>query len=504
MNDLAMLLAGGVRCPSALFVALWRAAEGWTPSERATADPPGDRFSTRLDRALELDDTEQAYNAVLNVFATSAGSEAAYRGQVLRLMRGIDQRFLAIHPRSVGVIPTSGRRPSLPRWLVEARETREVTGAYWDDGHSVLVPRGPLCRQSRHPVAANADTLADRFAALSLAASVVEHDGRRIPIEHKFVAADAARGIVPSAGTGNEKVAFLPVAEGDTDITKSEIRRGQNSFVDFRIAGHLDAAKAVIEALTAAGSVDIALAAEFVMSEDDADRLAQGLLKASDTPRAVISGSGPTRTLKEGQSFNEARILNGFGTEIWRQKKLWPAGITRDLATAYGLSDPGVGMLLEDSASGDQVLVADADALGRCVVFICQDLQARPLAEDILRMYQPDWVFIPVMDYGVASGRWMHRRSAELSSVSQARFLVSSSLTLARWLKIDPLPPCGMAMGPAAPANSDGGRVEDDERAVAFASLDSASAPGFAVLVWRSGSWVRTNVSTTASARSAQ
>ncbi|MBZ9992791.1 hypothetical protein [Mesorhizobium sp. BH1-1-4] len=367
----------------------------------------------------------------------------------------------------------------------------------------MLIPRGPLCRQSRHPVAANADTLADRFAALSVVASLVEHDGRPVQIQHQFVTADAARGIVPSARVGTEKVAFLPVAEGDTDITKSEIQRGENSFVDFRIAGHLDAAKAVIEALSAAGFVDIAIAAEFVMSEDDADRLAQGLLKASDSPRAVISGSGPTRTLKEGQSFNEARILNGFGTEIWRQKKLWPAGITRSLATAYGLSDPGIGMLIEDSASGDQVFVADADALGRCVVFICQDLQARPLTEDILRMYQPDWVFIPVMDYGVESSRWTHRRSAELSSVSQARFLVSSSLTLARWLKMDPLPPCGMAMGPAAPAYGDGGRVEDDERAVAFASVDPASTPGFSVVVWRSGTWERTNVSTSAPALSA-
>lgn len=503
MNDLAVLLAGGVKCPSALFVALWKAAEGWTPSERATANPPADSFSTQLDQALELDDAEDAYNAILNVFTATVGSQPSYRGQVLRLMRGIDQRFLAIHPRSVGAIPRSGRRPSLPRWLVEAREIREVTGAYWQDGHATLIPRGPLCRQSRHPVAANADTLADRFAALSVVTSVVGHNGRAVPIKHQFVTTDAARGIVPSGRAGNEKVAFVPVAEGDTDMTKSEIRRGESSFVDFRIGGHLDASKAVIEALAGAGIVDIAIAAEFVMSENDADRLAQGLLKASDTPRVVISGSGPTRTLKEGQSFNEARILNGFGTEIWRQKKLWPAGITRGLATAYGLSDPGAGMLMEDNASGDQVFVADADALGRCVVFICQDLEARPLAEDILRMYQPDWVFIPVMDYGVGPSRWTHRRSAELSSVSQARFLVSSSLTLARWLKMDPLPPCGMAMGPAVPAYGDGGRVEDDERAVAFASVDPAATPGFSVLVWRSGNWERTNVSTSAPARSA-
>ncbi|WP_139812054.1 hypothetical protein [Ensifer aridi] len=490
-------LSGDSRNPSALFIALWQAAEKWTPSERACAIKPNTDFERQIERALALSEAEHAYIALAECLGVSTGREAGYRGQVLAMMQAIDRCYYSVHPRNVGLVPSAGKRVRLPEWLLEARELREVTGSYWRTDDVWLVARGPLCRPSRHPVAANADTLADRFAALGVVASCLRQEGREISVKQKFVAVDAARGIQASRDVGRERVIFVPVAEDADDISKTEVRRGENSFVDFRVSTGIDPAKRIVDALSCAGTVDILLAPELVMSEEDADRLVQKLNEGFNAPRILVSGSGPTRATKDGQAFNEARVLNSFGAELVRQRKIWPAGITRELAISYGLSDPGEGQIFEDIASGEEIIVMDADGLGRCVILICQDLQSRPLADELIRMYQPDWVFIPVMDYGVAVGRWAHRRTSELSSLSQARFIVASSLTLARWLSMSPSPACGMAVGPSVPAPTDGSAPDDAERVLAFAYIDPSVKPGFSVLTWRSGNWSKTEVSIT-------
>lgn len=480
--------------PASLFVALWVAARDWTPSERATAESPSSEFVEIIKYGLTLQNAEDAFRAMRDGLAFPVASQAGFRGQILAAMHQLDRTFYSIHPRAASLAPSAGKHTGLPTWLIDAREVRQITGTYYQTDEVRLVARGPLCRLSRDPVAANADTLADRFTALEVVPTKLSHAGRQIDIIHKFVSVDAARGIEAISKPGHEKVAFLPVAEKSDDIVKTEIVRGDQRFVDFRAGPTLNPAIRISEALFKAGQVDIAVASELIVCEEQADDLADRLLREGNGPRILVSGSGPTRSKKDEQPWNEARILNVCGSELWRQQKIWPAGITQGLAVSYGLSDPGQDQIFEDSASGGQVVVVDADGLGRCIVLICQDLQARPFTDDLLRQFQPDWVFIPVMDYGVDIGRWAHRRSAELSGLSQARFLVASSLTLACWLGLDASPPCGLAVGPASPAAMADGSAADDERVVATAHTDPLIQPGFATVTWRSGAWKKTVV----------
>lgn len=489
--NLTALLSPADSSPSGMFVALWATAQEWTSSERANALSPGIAFSESIKSALAMRRENDVYRGLRDALGKPASTQASFRGQILAAMHQIDKAFYSVHPRAASLAPSTGARPLLPDWLMDAREIRQVAGYYYASGELRLIARGPLCRPSRHPTAANAESLADRFMSLEVVPARLSHSGRQINVAHKFVPGDAARGIKPIAKPGHETIAFLPVAQETDDIIASEIIRGDQNFVDFRAAPRLDPAACIVEALVKAGVVDVAIAPELIVSEDDADKLSANLMEEDCGPRILISGSGLTRALKDEQPWNEARIVNGFGTELWRQQKIWPAGITRDLAVAYGLSDPGEGQILEDTAAGDQITVVDADGFGRCIVLICQDLQARPFTDDLLRQYQPDWVFIPVMDYGVEIGRWAHRRAAELSGLSQARFLVASSLTLARWLNFAEMPPCGLAVGPASPAAVDDGTATDDERAVTTAHMDPMKT-GFATVTWRSPGWKKT------------
>lgn len=155
---------------------------------------------------------------------------------------------------------------------------------------------------------------------------------------------------------GRETVAFLPVAHDAADMVKTEVQRGGQKFVDFRVAEQLDAPERIISGLVGAGVIDIAIAGELTVCEDDADTLAQRLLHHEAGPRILVAGSGATRAKKDEQPWNETRIVNGIGSELWRQQKLWPAGITQALAKYYGLSDPGEEQILEDTASGTRSL----------------------------------------------------------------------------------------------------------------------------------------------------
>lgn len=480
---------------SGFFVSLFLAAEQWMPSERATAMPPGRTFEKEVEAALMLSEEPAAFDALKKAWEQPVSQMSQFRGQVLTIMRAIDRAFYQIHPRVLTRVPTRGGRLTVPAWLQDAREMREVTGAYYETEGRRLIARGPLCRSSRQPVASNADSLADRFCALDVVATCLDQEGRKISITHQFIPVDAARGVTPSAKSGHETIVFIPVAEESHDISKNHIRRGDNLFVDFRAHASIDPAQCIVEALTQAGSADIALAPELVVSEEEADKIADGLLHSGCSHRLVISGSGATRAKMDDQPWNEARVFNGYGAELWRQRKVWPAGITRELALQYGLPDPADGQIFEDTASGHEITVVDADGLGRCLILICQDLQARPLADNLVRTYQPDWIFVPVMDAGVAIGRWAHRRSLELSTLSQARFLISSSLSLAELLKVTPPPACGLAVGPSSPAPPETGLVTDEERMVKEAHVGASKRPAFASLTWRSGDWSTTIVS---------
>ncbi|MNH32978.1 hypothetical protein D3C79_934580 [compost metagenome] len=103
----------------------------------------------------------------------------------------------------------------------------------------------------------------------------------------------------------------------------------------------------------------------------------------------------------------------------------------------------------------------------------------------MIRLYQPDWELIPILDSGVSAGRWFHERAYNLSAISPARFLISSSTAHAVKLGYAGYA-CGMAVGPKDQIGPDAGRV----CALAYPRDEK---PGYGTVKWREG-WGRTDI----------
>ena len=469
-------------------MALWACASDWTGPQRAGAKLPTVAVTRRAREALlRQQNAEDAYTILQGLIGDGALNDATFRGQVLAVMRAIDEAYYLVHPRAVVAPPSSGVRHALPRWLRAARDERLLTGFYADQDGKRLIPRGPLLRGARHPTASSADSLADRFAALTVAASVLDQDGRQIPVSVRTIPAAVARGVAPGLAPGAESIAFVPIAEAADDIQTRQRETEGQGWVDFKPSANVDAQSCILHALTEAGAIDLAIAPEFMVSEEHADQLAQALSTTNCAARLLVAGSGATRQNTNDQPWNEARSVNSSGAELWRQRKLWPAGLDKQRAKDFGLIAPPTGTLLyEDISGGAELIVADIDGLGRCVILICQDLQAQLLAEQLMIQYQPDWVFAPLLDSGVGENRWMHRRAFALSALSQTRFVIVSSTSLAAKAGYSD-PACAMAIGPQEPHADGGGEIP---RAFQIAKAGTRGAARVAIIQWRGGRWL--------------
>jgi hypothetical protein len=131
---------------------------------------------------------------------------------------------------------------------------------------------------------------------------------------------------------------------------------------------------------------------------------------------------------------NESRATTGCGATLWIQRKIQAAGFDKKQAMKLGLDIRNQHFVKEDTASGDSVVVTDIDGLGRCITLTCQDIMANPLSEALIRQFQPDWVFVPVLDSNLRIGRWAHQRAFSLSRESRARFVIAKSLVMAKKL----------------------------------------------------------------------
>jgi len=472
--------------PADLFLVLWAEAEGWRPDERAAAPLPSAVFLQRAREALDLDDGPEAYAALRKLM--SAETEHERRGQALGLLGCIDQIFERIHPRGlVGAVA----RARIPLWLKDARDQRDTTGCYGEGGERRLLPRGPLRRPPRCLTATSADSLEDRFPSLCVTPKTLHERGRQVTVELRRVSASLTVGIEPTLRRGSERVVFIPVAEAAEHLEAHEQMRGAARVADFRPGKDFDPVARLAQALALAGPADIALAPELVLPESDADRLAEALREVPVPCGLVLAGTGATKDPVQAPPWNEARLLNGQGAELWRQRKIWPAGWNQDRARDLGLSDPGSGLVMEDNAAGDSIAVVDTDGLGRCVVLICQDIKCSPLALDTVRVFQPDWVLVPILDAGIQIGRWVHQACWDLSEHGQSRFLVVSSTSLASRLKLGPVAH-GLAVGPKEPAQDD---KDDITRAVAILQAAAGIDPAFAAVTWREGDeWLQTQL----------
>jgi hypothetical protein len=485
--------------PAQLFIDLWKKAERWRPDQRTTAPRPDASFIDSANQALEQPTAQAAYDALQALLAHKTPTQEKH-GRILAVMQAIDRMFIRIHPRAPVVATAAGPRPRIPEWLGELRDIRSMTGDYGKTKTHRLIARGPLLRASRVEAASGGDSLADRYAALAVVPTTLPHEGRPIRIRHRCIAIDAGRGVACGHRPGEETVAFIPVAELSDDLESAVGTFNGRSYADYRIHPGIDPAERILQALDAANAVepvDIAIGPEFVVSEAHADSLQARLPSPKRLFRLIVAGSGPTRTVDAatGMAWNEARILNGSGAELWRQRKIWPSQLTHSRAVEYQLPvDPNTGgPVWERNAAGVEVVIADADGLGRCVVLICQDIQCLPFTEDLLRQFQPDWVFTPVLDPGVEAGRWAHQRAFALSGLSNTRFLVASSLSLAKRLKLASEPACGLAVGSKTSADADKGRL------CAAVKSSPGVSPACAMLTWRSGApeWKESTLSMT-------
>ncbi len=420
-----------------LMVYLWLLVEPLSSSIRINCTPASDVFLTKVDKALDNKDEGEVVGALLSHIDSKARITPDKCGQILGIMRRIDDAFLWIHPRGVKVPPRLSATASPPPWLEKMRLDRLRQGYYASFDGRRLVPKGPLVRAHRNEHAGNAEFLGEWFCSLVVTKCVYIFNGAPLPIVQKVIWTDAARGI-PSANVDVVgKVGVLSIAELASDIAISPRRGERNDYLDFRLTDDVDGVDRVFQSLKCCGSVDIAIAPEFTLREAHVKGVAERLLDIDALPefRLFVAGSGQTNAKIDGQSLNECTGLNQLGATLFKQCKIWPAAMDRTRAEELGVNVDGYNdKIFEDIASGTSIEVVDVDSMGRCIVLICQDFKSA-LAQELIVDFQPDWVFVPILDVGVDPGRWMHQRAFELSEHSPARFVIACSTSWAKILK---------------------------------------------------------------------
>lgn len=463
--------------PADLFMENWDLARKWSGPDVQSFKFPCAEFKRAVSESILISNASESYTALKNL--QRGENSAVENGRVMFILGAIDDFFEIVHPRTLNRSKIFGSLP-LTHWLRRVVVERLDNGAFSSTATHQLVPRGPLMRSPRGDFASSAYSLADQFAFLAVVRAELSIDER--PIRVSTVVKDRSLsqgiGLAPSAN-GSEKIAFIPIAQLDEHLKVDRFELNGHAYVDFKLDESLDAASVVNSVLCDVGYADIVMAAELMVDEDAADRLSPLIRAAPGRTRILLAGSGNTNDTRDGLPWNEARVLNGSGVELWRQRKIWQAGLDSSRSEDLGLMPGHNGRLMEPNHAGDEVVVADVDGFGRCVVLICQDIQSNPLASEIIRLYQPDWVFVPILDWGAGVKRWAHQRVFELSAISPARFLISSSLSMVQKLKREEQP-CGLAIGPKLSTDEDQGR----ECEAAYAKT---SPHGYGMLEWRTG-----------------
>lgn len=476
--------------PAEHFLQLWIEAEAWSSSERVAAISPRPEFLKELDDCLNRRSAADVMRGLWVLCLTGAPGSAEYRGQILSIMRTIDETFLAIHPRA-RTVPGHLDKRHLTPWLKDFRDQRQMTGFYATFKGRLLVPRGPLARPPRESWAAGAEALADSFTALSATSLAHHHERRPLGIELRVIGSAAAQGVPASATPGKERIAGLPIMQKAEDLHIREWMVDPQRYAAFSPATTCDPAERLLTALeracrNPAEASDIAIAPEFSQTAASITTLARELPKRNIPFRLLVAGSGATSTEHEGLPWNEACVFNRAGAVLWRQRKIWPAGIDQRRAKAWRLQDPGSGRIVEANASGHTVVIADLDGLGRCLTLICQDVLMQPVVAELIREYQPDWVFVPVLDEGADVGRWGHQQVFALSAASRARYLIVSSTALAARAGRTDRVPCLLAVGPRDGAGNEESRQYNAQAA------DGDTA--YARVHWHSEGWQKTRV----------
>lgn len=445
--------------PGEFFVQLYLQLEQASPHQRTACGAVSQGKRQEIARLLLEDDGTLVVEALIKqIAALSPSNQKGVLALQLAIARELDTAFYAIHPRARN--STLGKTRQRQSWLARALDNWYATGVFLEHQGRRLIPRGPLDRAPRDEHASSADTLADRFAALSVTGKTLDENGRHIEVHHHVVPVGGLRGVGVGSTAGQEKVAFLAVAQEATELCVEPVEIDGVQFMDFKAAPTLDVPTRVMDGLREVGQADIVMAPELLISHLDADAICAAMAVKGQSARLFVAGSGHTQEFSaEALAWNEARVLNQFGADLWRQRKLWQASVDGKRCADLGAPALDGTKYLECNASGDLLRVVDILGLGRCVILICQDLHAPSLVPELLRQYQPDWILVPIMDADIGDGRWAHRSAFGVSHHSRARFLLATNTAYARRLGSSGPTLMGMALGPAQEGAGEASRL---------------------------------------------
>lgn len=487
--------------PSSLFLALWSDAAPWSPVRRLDAkllDYSDIELLAQILLGQETGgDAAKLFVEKLRLISKAGSFVSGSKesdGLIISAMMAIDEVFAQIHPRNawIGSVP----RPSLPRWLCELQDERTRSGEYIRRAERRLIARGPLRRPARTVVDVNADTLEDRFSALTAAPLVAQNGEQALEIAVRTVGTTGARGVL-ARKPGRETIGFVAVAELDIDLEYKWRSADGREYLDVKARKDLDAGQRLLEAVKSLGKLDVLVAPELTVSAEHAAQYAAAL-DLDTAPKLTIAGSGPSGHEDElGRRFNASTAFNSVGAELWTHRKVWPYGMGKAQVEKCKLGDlPEGTLLMEEMQAGEALTVADLDGFGRVVTLVCQDFQISPGVSEILRIYQPDWVFVPVLDTGVGPTRWVHSTAFGLAGLSRARFVVSCSLSLAQRSNAPDYPqtPIALFVGPRALSAKE---AAEGQMSRAFAAAACTfDAPMCGKLTWGVGSgvWKQTSL----------
>lgn len=467
--------------PAELFFTLWKFASELTTFQRTSATKSKlvrEKFLVLLSNVSEPDVCVAVVDE-LKKYSTHLVQDK--NGAVLELMRSIDECVALVHPR-IGATSSALKNP-YSAWLEDLLDAYAVKGVFYVQEHEALTFRGPLKKGPRPLFSSAADDLVDYFVAVTVVPRNLKNSTRNIIISQKFIPDGGFTGTT-KASPSQERIAIVPFAKVPSDIKVDYFVVNNQGYVNFSISSNLQIVDVMQKVIDEFKNLDFLLLPELVICENDAEKISDFLVSAGKhKPSLTIAGSGDTNEVNvDGQRYNETQVFNALGKSLWRQKKVWTSGFTYERAVEYGLKPHAPGFILENNAESDEILVVDIQAYGRCIILICQDIETKPLAQELIHRYQPDWVFVPIMDSGIQVGRWAHSKIFDLSAVSNGRFVVASSLSLAGMTKANLT--CGMAIGPKSPSVDHW----DEARQCSFATLKDLDADA-ALIQWHHGDW---------------
>lgn len=469
-----------------VFYRLWKLAVCWSASKLSLAYEDSSCVSL-FEKMLEEDDETVVLSKLLAVVNSRLEADLdshRQRGLVINLMKAVDKAFYGIHPRRTLLSPSHADRKRIPYWLKKYRSHRANNGVFLENDQEIIILKGPLGKRARLEYAGYGDSLEDKFSNISVVDKTYEFNRFRVRTKVVVQGQSPTGGYSVSERRGRENIKIAPLAEEPEHLKIDFCRRGNNDFASYSASEQLDVLKLISELISSESCVDLMMLPEFLVSEADADMVVDCFNGVGEFPKLLICGSGATNETSDGQAYNESRVFNDVGVELWRQRKIQPSGLDVDTAKDYSFPPPDVGkLLLEDNTSAEELVVADIDAFGRCVTLICQDLEVSP--ETLISAFQPDWVFIPILDTGAHQGRWGHQRAFGESGRSHARFVVVSSTALGRLSKRNPEPICGLMIGPKNKvATQDNEALDDMGRLVAELRVEKDATTRSVSIAW--------------------